>query len=94
VLERGLVPAKQVLSQLSYTPIREAALILKHFPPFRNPDLRIFLIIVPNCTKPPSAGTSRAAPTDISLAKRLSFLCASRFISNFVCGYFEYFLKT
>jgi hypothetical protein len=31
--------AKQVLSQLSYTPTREAALILKHFPPFRIPIL-------------------------------------------------------
>jgi transposase-like protein len=36
--------AKQVLSQLSYTPTREATLILKHFPPFRNPVLRIFVI--------------------------------------------------
>ena len=36
--------AKQVLSQLSYTPTREATLILKHFPPFRNPVLRIFVV--------------------------------------------------
>ena len=36
--------AKQVLSQLSYTPTREATLILKHFTPFRNPVLRIFVI--------------------------------------------------
>jgi hypothetical protein len=43
-LERGLVLAKQVLSQLSYTPTREATLILKHFPAFRNPVLRIFVI--------------------------------------------------
>src|SRR5437660_12148618 len=33
-LERGLVLAKQVLYQLSYTPTREAVLILKHFPTF------------------------------------------------------------
>jgi hypothetical protein len=38
------VLAKQVLSQLSYTSIRETALILKHFPPFRNPDLRILVL--------------------------------------------------
>ena len=36
--------AKQVLSQLSYTPTREATLILKHFPPFRNPVLRIYVM--------------------------------------------------
>jgi hypothetical protein len=36
--------AKQVLSQLSYTPKAEAILILKHFLPFRNPILRIFVI--------------------------------------------------
>jgi hypothetical protein len=38
------VLAKQVLSQLSYTPTAEAILILKHFLPFRNPVLRIFVI--------------------------------------------------
>jgi hypothetical protein len=36
------VLAKQVLSQLSYTPKAEAILILKHFLPFRNPIVRIF----------------------------------------------------
>jgi hypothetical protein len=40
--------AKQVLSQLSYTPTREATLILKHFPPFRNPVLRILVILCGN----------------------------------------------
>jgi hypothetical protein len=32
-LERSRRLAKQVLSQLSYTPTREATLILKHFSP-------------------------------------------------------------
>jgi hypothetical protein len=40
------VLAKQVLSQLSYTPKAEAMLILKHFLPFRNPILRISVIVV------------------------------------------------
>ena len=37
--------AKQVLSQLSYTPTVEVTLILKHLPPFRNPFLRIFVVV-------------------------------------------------
>ena len=36
--------AKQVLSQLSYTPTVGVTLILKHLPPFRNPFLRIFVV--------------------------------------------------
>jgi hypothetical protein len=44
-MERRGMLAKQVLSQLSYTPTRETTLILKHFPPFRNPVLRIFVIV-------------------------------------------------
>jgi hypothetical protein len=36
--------AKQVLSQLSYTPTEAATLILKHFPPFRIPILRKIVI--------------------------------------------------
>jgi hypothetical protein len=36
--------AKQVLSQLSYTPTVGVTLILKHLPAFRNPFLRIFVI--------------------------------------------------
>src|SRR2546423_11852552 len=39
--------AKQVLSQLSYTPTREAVLILKHFPPFRIPIFHKLVITVP-----------------------------------------------
>jgi hypothetical protein len=35
-LERGLVLAKQVLSQLSYTPTVGVAFILMHFPGFQN----------------------------------------------------------
>jgi hypothetical protein len=44
LLESGLVLAKQVLSQLSYTPTVGVTLILKHLPAFRNPFLRIFVI--------------------------------------------------
>jgi hypothetical protein len=50
-LERGLVLAKQVLSQLSYTPTREVTLILKHFPPFRIPILHKLVITVPDYAK-------------------------------------------
>jgi hypothetical protein len=60
VISRGRVAqirehllAKQVLSQLSYTPTREATLILKHFPPFRNRVLRIFVITVPKLYQNP-----------------------------------------
>ena len=35
--------AKQVLSQLSYTPTEEVPFILKHLPPFPNPFLRILI---------------------------------------------------
>ena len=35
--------AKQVLSQLSYTPTVGVPFILKHLPPFPNPFLRIFI---------------------------------------------------
>jgi hypothetical protein len=49
VLERGFVLAKQVLSQLSYTPALKVALILKHLPLFRIPILRkIVRTDVPN----------------------------------------------
>jgi hypothetical protein len=34
--------AKQVLSQLSYTPTAGVTFILKHFPPFQNPFRCIF----------------------------------------------------
>jgi hypothetical protein len=36
--------AKQVLSQLSYTPTVEVTLILKYFRPLRNPFLRFSVI--------------------------------------------------
>jgi len=35
--------AKQVLSQLSYTPTKGVPFILKHLPRFQNPFLRIFI---------------------------------------------------
>jgi hypothetical protein len=35
--------AKQVLSQLSYTPTAGVTFILRHFRPFRNPFLRILV---------------------------------------------------
>ena len=35
--------AKQVLSQLSYTPAEGVPFILKHLPRFQNPFLRIFI---------------------------------------------------
>ena len=37
--------AKQVLSQLSYTPTVGVAFILKHFPRFQNPFPRIFITL-------------------------------------------------
>ena len=46
-LERGLVLAKQVLSQLSYTPTK-TTLILKHLPTFRIPIVREIVMTVPN----------------------------------------------
>jgi hypothetical protein len=39
--------AKQVLSQLSYTPTVEVTFILKHLQRFQNPLLRIFVTTVP-----------------------------------------------
>jgi hypothetical protein len=43
-LEGGLVLAKQVLSQLSYTPTVGFTSILKHLAPFRIPILRNIVI--------------------------------------------------
>ena len=40
---RGPLLAKQVLSQLSYTPTEGVPFILKHLPRFQNPFLRIFI---------------------------------------------------
>ena len=42
-LEGVLILAKQVLSQLSYTPTKGVPFILKHLPRFQNPFLRIFI---------------------------------------------------
>ena len=42
-LERVTLLAKQVLSQLSYTPTEGVPFILKHLPRFPNPFLRIFI---------------------------------------------------
>ena len=53
--------AKQVLSQLSYTPTVGVTLILKHLPPFRNPFLRIFVVTVPELYQNPRL-QERAAP--------------------------------
>ena len=39
--------AKQVLSQLSYTPTEGVPFILKHLPRIQNPFLRIFIETVP-----------------------------------------------
>ena len=79
LLERGSVLAKQVLSQLSYTPTVEGPFILKHLPLFRIPILRKIVI-----TDVPNGAFS-------SFACRSSFWRASLFICNFMC---EYFLKT
>ena len=44
--------AKQVLSQLSYTPTVGTTFILKHFRPFQNPFLLFSVITVPNVSMP------------------------------------------
>ena len=51
--------AKQVLSQLSYTPTVEATLILKHFRAYRNPFLRILVMTVPKLFQNPMFLCSR-----------------------------------
>jgi hypothetical protein len=45
--------AKQVLSQLSYTPTVGVTFILKHFRARRNPFLRFFVITVPKLYQNP-----------------------------------------
>jgi hypothetical protein len=45
--------AKQVLSQLSYTPTFGVTFILKHFRALRNPFLRFFIITVPKLYQNP-----------------------------------------
>src|SRR5258708_37786135 len=88
--------AKQVLSQLSYTPTREAVLILKHFPTFlplhfmaSSLDRARTVHLSPHCTRTVLIGC--AATGLIYPALRLCFSNASRHIRNFIC---EYFLKT
>ena len=83
--------AKQVLSQLSYTPTAATAIDIKVFAPIRK--LRIFTFhpLCVDCVKTPLPETCCVTTTDISLARRLILPSASRFICNFIC---EYFLKT
>jgi hypothetical protein len=50
---RGPLLAKQVLSQLSYTPTEAATFILKHLPRFQNPFLRVFIEAVPKLFQNP-----------------------------------------
>src|SRR6266850_3996813 len=52
-LERRLVLAKQVLSQLSYTPTVGTTFILKHFRGIQNPFLRFSTITVPKLYQNP-----------------------------------------
>jgi len=52
-LERRLVLAKQVLSQLSYTPTVGVTFILEHFRGIRNPFLRFSVITVPKLYQNP-----------------------------------------
>lgn len=44
VIGRVVVLAKQVLSQLSYTPTQKVTLILEHFLPFRNPNPSVSIV--------------------------------------------------
>jgi hypothetical protein len=50
---RGPLLAKQVLSQLSYTPTVGTTFILKHFRRFQNPFLRFSIITVPKLYQNP-----------------------------------------
>jgi hypothetical protein len=71
------VLAKQVLSQLSYTPTREAALILKHFPPLRIPILRQVFITRSRCAKVFSEGNHFVGPPSGGTAQSLIFVFIS-----------------
>jgi len=79
-------------TRLRYAPTCLAELILKHFP-----ILRPLQIMISGLDRAKSAHCTMTVPVDsllagsISLARRLSFSRASRFICNFIC---EYFLKT
>ncbi len=91
--------AKQVLSQLSYTPAAGLLFILKHFPIFcclypwfwastvHVPCIYSATVLIELTTVHIRSATNGA----ISPARRSSFTKASRFICNFIC---EYFLKT
>ena len=58
-LEGANALAKQVLSQLSYTPTVGVSFILEHFRRFQNPFLRFSVITVP---KPPGKSKGLFAP--------------------------------
>ena len=87
-----LLLAKQVLSQLSYTPTKRTTLILKHFPVFCpflfiSFDLdRAFTVHLfayrAHCTV--TVHIRSAIAWAISPAWRLSFSRTSRFICNFI----------
>src|SRR5882762_8821551 len=74
--------------QLSYGRVVEVILILKHLPPFQNSNPPLSAVTVPELSL---AGKFWHSLPVISLAWRLSFSRASRFICNFIC---EYFLTT
>src|ERR1700735_4257431 len=84
--------AKQVLSQLSYTPTEVLALILKYLQPRENSIRPHFC---PHCvrtvSKPLSPGSCCVKTPGISFARRLILSSASLFICSFIC---EYFLNT
>ena len=80
-------------TRLRYAPTFAALLILKHFR-IKHPTFitRSSPKLSHNCTKTPLYWTStEPKPFRSSLACRLIFSKASRFICNFIC---EYFLKT
>lgn len=57
--------AKQVLSQLSYTPTFGVTFILKHFRARRNPFLRFFVISVPKLYQNPHKQGLRSPCQDL-----------------------------
>ena len=90
--------AKQVLSQLSYTPIK-TTLILNHLSLFRIPSFAKIVVTVPNKLEFPVGACARygeTVPNGASIsgacAFRLTSFCrAALLIRNFV---WEYFAKT
>jgi hypothetical protein len=84
--------AKQVLSQLSYTPTAGTTFDFKAFAVVRKLRNIIFILYcVRTVSKPLSSVPSCVKTPDISLARRLILSSASLFICNFIC---EYFLNT